>query len=119
MVFEKEKRQYPRANVTWPLTIKAGHGDMGGQTLNITVDGALIRCKEHLEPNETIEMIITVPALVHPLTITAQVIHSRVCDPEDEAIHYEIGVVFTEISDKNKRVISTAAQRESGVMLMP
>lgn len=119
MPFEKEKRQYPRTEVRWPLIIKTGHGDISGETLNINVDGALIRCMEQLEPNKAIEMVINVPALVRPLTIPAQVIHSSVCDLVEENTYYEIGVLFTEISDRNKWLISTAVQRESGVMLIP
>jgi hypothetical protein len=119
MPFEKEKRQYPRAQVNWPLIIQTAHGEISGETINITVVGALIRCQEQLEADEAIDMVINVPALVRPLTIPAQVIHSSVCDPADENTHYEIGVLFVEISDKNKWLISTAVQRESGVMLMP
>ena len=83
------------------------------------MDGAFIRCQDSLEVDQAVEMTVHIPALVRPLIITAQVIHSSKREPEDEATYYEIGVQFTEISDKNKGVISTAVQRESGVMLMP
>ena len=119
MIHDKEKRQRPRARVSWEVTIKSSQGDLSGKTLNVTVDGALIRCREPLEPNDAIEVVLHVPARVSPLRIPARVIHSSICEPEDETLCYDIGVRFTEISEKNKWLISTAVQRESGVMLIP
>ena len=119
MLHDKEKRQRPRARVSWQVTIRSSQGDLSGETLNVTVDGALVLCREPLEPNDTIEMVMNVPALVSPLRIPARVIHSNICDPEDETLCYEIGVRFTEISKKDRWLISAAVQRESGVMLMP
>lgn len=119
MDYVKEKRQRPRSRVNWVVVVKTNEGVIPGETLNVTVDGAFIRCQESLEVDQAVEMTVHIPALVRPLIITAQVIHSSKCEPEDEATYYEIGVHFTEISDKNKGLISTAVQRESGVMLMP
>ena len=119
MPYHKEKRQRPRAKVSWPVVIRTDQSEISGETLNITVDGALVRCQKLLEPNETIEMLIQVPALVRPLTVLGQVIHCNVNDEGGEATPYEVGVRFTEVSEKNKWLISTAVQRESGVMLMP
>ncbi|MGB7030514.1 MAG: PilZ domain-containing protein, partial [Syntrophobacteria bacterium] len=84
MLHDKEKRQRPRARVSWQVTIKSSQGDLSGETLNVTVDGALVLCREPLEPNDTIEMVMNVPALVSPLIIPARVIHSNICNPEDE-----------------------------------
>lgn len=119
MSYEREKRQRPRAKVNWSVVMQTNQGNISGETLNITVDGALIRCQKPLEPDQTIEIVVQVPALVRPLTIPGQVIHCNVYDEGDKAASYEVGVRFTEVSDKNKWLISTAVQRESGVMLMP
>ena len=119
MDYDKEKRQRPRARVNWLVAIKTSQGVLPGETLNLTMDGASIRCEESLEPDQAVEMTIHVPALARPLAITAQVIHSNRCEPDNEATYYEIGFQFTEISDKSKWLISTAVQRESGVMMMP
>jgi hypothetical protein len=69
--------------------------------------------------DEVFELIIDVPALVQPITLTAKVIHETMNDPEDKAMPCEMGILFTEISEKQRWLISTAIQRESGVMLMP
>ena len=117
--YEKEKRQRPRARVNWLVVFKTSQGDISGETLNLTVDGAFIRCEESLEVDQAVEMDINVPTLLRPITISAQVVHSNKCEPEGESTYYEIGVQFTDISEKNKSLLSTAVQRESGVMLMP
>lgn len=119
MDYEQEKRQRPRARVNWPVVLQTERGDIPGETMNLTVDGALVRCQESLLPDQTVAMVIQVPALVRPLTIIAQVIHSRKGEHKEEATYFEIGVRFAEISDKNKWLISAAVQRESGVMLIP
>ncbi len=119
MSYDREKRDRPRARVKWPVILQTDQGDIQGETLNITVDGALIRCQETLEPDETIEIVINVPTLLRPLKILAQVIHSSVSGTADEISYYQIGVRFAELSKKNRWLISTAVQRESGVMLMP
>ena len=115
----QEKRQYPRTTVRWPVVLRTAHGEISCETENITVDGALIRCDEPLKSNEEIEIVIVVPSLVRPLTLPAQVIHSHISDQQDGVTPCFIGVKFTDISDKNRWLITTAVQRESGVMLMP
>ncbi|MGD8372236.1 MAG: PilZ domain-containing protein [Syntrophobacterales bacterium] len=119
MTTDKEKRQYPRVKVRWPVLLRTARGDKTGETLNITSNGAFIRCQESLGLDEVFELIIDVPALVQPITLTAKVIHETMNDPEDKAMPCEMGILFTEISEKQRLLISTAIQRESGVMLMP
>ena len=116
MSYEREKRQRPRAKVRWSVIVQTNQGKIKGETLNITVNGALILCQEPLELEEKVEITIHVPALVRPLKIPARVIHCSGCD---KTTSYEIGVRFTNISPKISWLISTAVQRESGVMLMP
>lgn len=113
---DREKRQRPRAKVRWSVIVQTTQGKIKGETLNITVDGALILCQEPLELEEKVEITIHVPALVRPLKIPARVIHCSGCDKNTL---YEIGISFTHISHKSSWLISTAVQRESGVMLMP
>ena len=98
------------------MIVQTAQGKIKGETLNITVDGALILCQEPLEPEEKVDITIHVPSLVRPLNIPARVIHWSACD---KPRYYEIGISFTDISDKSSWLISTAVQRESGVMLMP
>jgi len=114
--YEREKRQRPRAKVRWSVIVQTDQGKIKGETLNITVDGALILCQEPLEPEEKVDVTIHVPSLVRPLSIPARVIHRSACD---KSSFYEIGLRFTDISDKSSWLISTAVQRESGIMLMP
>jgi hypothetical protein len=114
--YEREKCQRPRAKVKWSVIVQTDQGKIKGETLNITVDGALILCQEPLEPVEKVDVTIHVPSLVRPLSIPARVIHCSACDKSSS---YEIGLRFTDISDKSSWLISTAVQRESGVMLMP
>ena len=116
---QQEKRQYPRAAVTWSVVLRTARGEIRCETANITVAGALILCEEPLRAKEAIEIVLDVPSLIRPIILTAEVVHTHISDPEDEMSPCQIGVRFTEISDKNRWLISTAVQRESGAMLMP
>ena len=116
---QQEKRQYPRAVVRWPVVLRTARGEISCETANINMAGALIRCKEPLKANEVIEVVLGVPSLIRPLILTAEVIHTHISDQEDDMSPCQIGVRFTEVSDKNRWLISTAVQRESGAMLMP
>lgn len=119
MPAQQEKRLYPRVEVRWSVVLRTSSGEIDCETVNITVDGALIRCKEPLRSNEVTEAVIDVPSLVRPLVLAVQVIHTKILDQVSEITACEIGVQFVEISDKNKWLIASAVQRESGAMLMP
>ena len=119
MPAQQEKRLYPRVEVRWSVVLRTSSGEIGCETVNITVDGALIRCKEPLISKEITEAVIEVPSLVRPLVLAVQVIHTKSFDQGNEITPCEIGVQFVEISDKNKWLIASAVQRESGAMLMP
>ena len=68
---------------------------------------------------EVTEVVIDVPSLVRPLVLAAQVVHTKILDQGGGITLCEIGVQFVEVSDKNKWLISSAVQRETGAMLMP
>ena len=119
MPTQREKRLYPRAEVRWSVVIPTGRGEISCETVNITADGALLRCEEPLRSNEVTEIVIDVPSSAQPLALLAQVVHANIPDPGAEVTPCEIGVRFIEISDKNRWLIATAVQRESGAMLMP
>jgi hypothetical protein len=119
MSTHQEKRLYPRTEVKWSAALRTAGGQISCETVNITVEGALIRCAEVPGSTEPLEIFLNVPSLVQPLALTAQVIHANISNQGDESTPCEIGVRFIGVSDKNRWLISTAIQRESGAMLMP
>jgi len=119
MSTHKEKRLYPRTEVKWSGALRTAGGHINCETVNITVEGALIRCQQVPRSTEPLEILLNVPSLVQPLALTAQVIHASTSNQGDETTPCEIGVRFIGVSDKNRWLISTAVQRESGAMLMP
>ena len=106
MISPKKKRSTPRAEMKWPVVIKANSGQMEGVTQNISKNGAFIRCVKPLRLNEVFDLSIEVPDLDYNLMATAEVVWSNIYGPDDEITPRGMGVVFTKISDEDRKFVS-------------
>lgn len=87
-----EKRNYPRAEVRWPVVIQYSRGSMDGVIQNVSFGGALISCSEPFRPDKVIEVVVNVPDLSKPLKLTAEVVRPTIHDHDKEISSKEIGV---------------------------
>jgi hypothetical protein len=55
---ESEHRRQPRAKVRWPVVLLAANGHIFGQTLDISLNGALIRPWEKPELADSFRLIL-------------------------------------------------------------
>jgi len=102
----KERRQHPRAMVSWPVIIKSTRGFMSGETKDVSHGGAFIRCREPLKPNEVVEMSISISLLCPRVQATAEVMWSNFSTSDDEGKPRGMGVRFTNIDDTDQELIS-------------
>ena len=109
MATERENRGQPRAPIKWHVTVKSSEGEMEGATLNVSLSGAFIRCAKPLGLNKVFDMAIHTPR--RPLSAKAEVVWSNIYGPDDEITPRGMGVMFTEISGENRKVISEAVQK--------
>jgi hypothetical protein len=68
-------------------------GVMEGETENISLHGAFIRCQKLLEPGERLIVIVKLPSNLS-LNYHAEVAWSRVPRPNDEGTSHGMGVKF-------------------------
>ena len=101
-----ERRQHPRAVVSWPVIIKTTRGFMAGETKDVSFSGAFIRCREPLKPSEVFEVSISVSLLCPRVQATAEVVWSSPSSPDDEHSSRGMGVRFTRITDTDLELIS-------------
>ena len=92
---EIEKRQHPRMPITLPARMVTARGVMEGETENMSLHGAFIRCQKPLEPGERLIVVVKLPS--NPsFQSNAEVVWSRVPRPSDKGTSRGMGVKFIE-----------------------
>ena len=93
MAPEIENRQHPRMPITLPARMVTATGVMEGETENISLHGAFIRCQKLLEPGERLIVIVKLPCKPS-FQSHAEVVWSPVPRPNDEGTSPGMGVKF-------------------------
>ena len=107
MTITIERRKHTRGDIRWPVTVLADHGNIEGETINISVDGLSIRCDEPLMINEVFRIAI-LPPDGQAIGVSGKVIWSDLygIDPNDTAVG--LGICFVSISDEDRKVFEDA-----------
>ena len=97
-----EKRESPRIDVQWPLTILSEAKRIKGETRNIGIDGIAICCDEPLPINEIFRISIQ-PPNNQASEVSGKIIWSDVYGIGEKDQTYGIGICFAEISEQYRR----------------
>jgi c-di-GMP-binding flagellar brake protein YcgR len=115
---QKERRQHPRAKIVCPVIIENNRNIMSGETQDISVGGAYIRCRSQPRHPE-VNMYISLSLLSPRIRVMGEVVRSEALNSVKGSSHYGIGVRFLAISDTDREIISAiVAQKlntESGI----
>jgi uncharacterized protein (TIGR02266 family) len=106
-----ERRQHPRINIDWPVSMETPEGTIDAQIKNISLGGAFIRCKKPLPIGHTFSMTMTGPD-IQPITATAEVVWSNENVPEDKVVNRGIGVRFIKMSERHLQVVRQLFPKE-------
>ena len=109
-----EKRQFPRVEVIWPVTMLTSQGPIEGEVINVSLGGAFVHCQEQPESNETFRMIIKVPHARQFLRVSARVARSNIYNPEGTDEPVGIGVRFVDISEDDRQYIREVVAEQQG-----
>jgi hypothetical protein len=60
---QSNKRRYSRAEVRWPCTLRTADTPIKAEIENISSGGAFVSCRNRLELNKTLQMIIKVQTM--------------------------------------------------------
>jgi hypothetical protein len=109
-----ERRQFPRADVDWPVVIETAQRYVDGRTVDLSAGGAFICCREPIDQKEEFLMaIFDIPHLGRHLPISAEVVRSEIHCLDHDLLTHGIGVRFTQIADEDREFISTAVAGHS------
>ena len=111
-----ERREYPRAEVSWPVSMITAQGLFEGEIKDISKGGALIRCTELPKTDQPLELSIEIPD--HLLTISATVEKVRLnLEDSDKALpSYDIAVRFLGIDTAQRKNLFNAIEHKTRII---
>ena len=98
--------QYAKAKIKWPVFLESDERSIEGVTINLSTNGAFIKCAKPPRLNEIFEMTINVPDSDRSLKASVEVVWSNVYGPDDEISPRGIGVCFLDISEEDRQFIA-------------
>ena len=112
MSARQESRQYTRARIRWPITIRLPEGPIEGQTVDLSINGAYIYSEQRPKigkilseqipkPGENLAITIKPPKR-SPLAINAKLLWIR----DERITSVDMGTCFTKISDEDRLFLS-------------
>ena len=107
---ERERREYSRVEVSWPVSVLTAQGIIDGEVRNISFGGACIKCQELPNPDEALDLNILIPEQDYSsVSANAEVVWSKTDDTNTSSPPSQLGIRFLDISDEDLRLISRTA----------
>ena len=104
MVDPSDRRQMPRINVNWPITIITSQGTIEGESRNITLSGVFIHCKTKLPEDEVYQILIKLPN-EKQIVVKGQMMWSNLNGRQDTGVLVDMGFSFIRMSDEDQEVL--------------
>ena len=95
----EEKRLHPRAEIKWPIVLMTTGGHIFGQTLDLSLGGALIRSWERPDLLNSVALIFKPPTRRSFMKVTARKVRETTFRLDSTTIVHVLGLCFTEIID--------------------
>ncbi len=107
MVFRREKREFLRAEIIWPVTIIASQLQVSGETKDVSQVGVSISCQETVPLGQEFRLEIYPPNR-QPLTITAKAVWVTKSNPKEVPCRFVFGAEFEYISEDDIKFLGEA-----------
>jgi len=98
MTDQRERREYPRVRVNWPVTLLASRIRIEGKVENFNPKGVFVSCEKVPPLEETIHLVLKVPGR-KALNAKGRVIWSTILAAGEEDLRLGVGIKFTRISE--------------------
>jgi hypothetical protein len=95
---ERENRRHPRARMKCPVVMSVSNTLIDGETRNLSLGGAFIKCAEQPKPGLIFRMSIE-PSKGRLFLVSAEVVWSDSYTVKDRTVLRGLGVRFLEILD--------------------
>jgi uncharacterized protein (TIGR02266 family) len=106
MASQQERRRHPRAKAKWSVTLETEQGVINTETLDISLEGAFVRCLDPLKPEEPFKMAINIPNSDRRLAIDSEVVWVNVHGPDHSVTPRGMGVQFTQLSSNDRQFLN-------------
>ena len=103
----EEKRQHPRAEIKWPIVLITTKGHIFGQTLDLSLGGALMRSWEKPDLVDGFALIFKPTNRRSFMTVSAERVWATTFRLDSKTTVHVLGVRFTEIFDEDLRFLDT------------
>ncbi len=100
--------QVVKGKLKWPVSIKANGSSSDGVTLNLSTNGAYIKCAKPLRLNEVFHMTLQVPNSDDSIEAEVEVVFSNIYGPDDDISPRGMIVRFLDLVDEDRRIIAKA-----------
>ncbi len=110
---QTEKRNRPRLQVKWPITLYTKKGPVKGESRNITSAGIFIHCEEELRLNEVCRMRIR-PPQKQSVEVEGKLIWSNLEGLDSKGPYSGMGFYFIKCSEEDQRLLDEVISSHLG-----
>ena len=104
---QSERREYPRAEGKWAVTLITPEAQIEGEIENFTPKGLFVSCAE-VPPSEGIlRLVIKLPGRA-TMNVAGKVIWSTIIDATESGARLGVGIQFTDISESDLKILRQA-----------
>jgi hypothetical protein len=97
-----------KAKLKWHVSIKANGSSSEGVTVNLSTNGAYIRCEKPLRLYEVFDLTLQVPNSDDAIKAQVEVVLSNMYGPDDQISPRGMIVRFLDLADEDRRIIAKA-----------
>ena len=106
MVSREERRRHPRAKAKWSVTLETAQGVINTETLDISLEGAFVRCLDPLKPKEPFKMVVNIPNSDRRLAVDSEVVWVNVHGPDHSVTPRGMEVQFIQLSGNDRQFLN-------------
>ena len=107
----KERREYSRASVDWPVSLPSAQGTILGKIKNISLGGALIQTRQLPSLDEPFKIRIDVPEYALPILTKVERVRLTVYDIDDAPATYDLAVQFLEMTRHDEKNLCNVLEK--------
>lgn len=106
------KRAYSRVEVSWPVSILTGKKVITGEIKDISLGGALIRCQQVPNRQESLELEIEITDLFS-VSAAVENVRCHIDESHRDSTTCYLAVRFTDMTKDKRKILYNAIERET------
>jgi hypothetical protein len=112
---KRDRREYSRVEVSWQVIMLTSKHPIAGEIKNISIDGALIICKELPSEGESFSLIIQMPNSQQTFRVVVEQIRLNINNSDTSLYSYHMAVRFVDLPEDECKLLSYAIEREARI----